>query len=323
MSNGKKIAIIIACVMTGVGILILLAAVIGINFDFTRLNTVKTERVSYTIEEDFDRIHIDCMESDVKFVKSDSDECIVECVQEEHVSHEAEVKDGTLNITRIDEREGHEYFVIMFNFEETGVTVHLPEDEYEKLWVKTLSGDVEVTDGFTFTDAEVYCTSGDALFNADASGNVTVESVSGDVRMMNPDAANISVKSTSGDVEITSVKAKEKLNIETVSGDIDLIKAETGILSAGCSSGDIEFSGVIASGEFSARSVSGDIEMNRCDGENLYLKSTSGDISGTLLSEKMFSVHTTSGHVNVPDDGGSGKCEISTTSGNVNMRIDK
>ncbi len=323
MSNGKKTAIIIACVMTGVGVLILLAAVIGINFDFTRLSTVKTERVSYTIEEDFDSIHIDCMESDVRFIKSDSGECIVECIQEENISHKAEVMDGTLNITRIDEREGHEYFVIMFNFEETGVTVHLPEDEYEKLWVKTLSGDVTVPEGLTFTEAEVYCTSGDVVFHADASGNVTAESVSGDIALMNPNAENISVKSTSGDVEVSLVKAKEKLNIETVSGDIDVTRTEAGNISAGCSSGDMEFSDVTSSGEFSAKSVSGDIELNRCDGESLYLKSTSGDISGTLLSEKMFSVHTTSGYVNVPDDGGSEKCEITTTSGDIKIRIDK
>lgn len=322
MNNAKKTAVITACIMTGLGVLIFISVMIGINFDFTKLSTVKTERITYTIEEDFDSIHIDCMESDVKFVKSDSDECVVECVQEEHVSHEAAVKDGTLNISRIDEREGHKYFMIMFNFEKTGITVHLPEDEYEKLWVKTLSGDVAVPEGFTFTDAEVYCTSGDIVFLADVHANLTAESVSGDFRMMNPDAENISVKSTSGDVEISSVKAKDKLNIETVSGDMDLTNAETGILSASSTSGDMDFSDVIAESDFHAQTTSGDIEVNKCDGSYLYLKSTSGDVSGTLLSDKMFSVHTTSGNVNVPDDRGSEKCEIITTSGNVKIRID-
>lgn len=322
MSNGKKIAIIIACVMTGVGILILLAAVIGINFDFTRLNTVKTERVSYTIEEDFDSIHVDCMESDVKFVKSDSDECIVECVQEEHVSHEAEVKDGTLNITRIDEREGHEYFMIMFNFEETGVTVHLPEDEYEKLWIKTLSGDIAIPEGFSFSDAEVSTESGDIMCQAKASGSITVKSKSGDAVVMNSSAEDILAKSLSGDVMINSADAVNKLTAEALSGDVEVCDANADNLSASSTSGDIELLRVSAV-EFNAVTTSGDIEFSRCDADDIRMKSTSGDISGTLLSEKMFSVHTTSGHVNVPDDGGSGKCEISTTSGNVNMRIDK
>ncbi len=323
MSKAKKISIIIAGIMVGLGLLVMLCAAVVINFDFSRLSTVKTERVSYSIEEDFDSIHIDCMESDIRFVKSDSDECIIECVQDENVSHQAEVKDGTLNISRIDERESWEYFVIMFHFEETGVTVHLPEDEYEKLWVKTLSGDVTVPEYFTFSDAEIHCTSGDVVFLAEVSGNITAESVSGDIALMNPDAENISVKSTSGDAEVSSVKAKDKLIIETVSGDIDVIDAEAGNISASCSSGDAEFSDVVADGKFSAESVSGDVELNRCDAGSFWIKSTSGDVSGVLLSEKMFSVHTTSGNVNVPDDSGTEKCEITTTSGDVKIRIDK
>lgn len=322
MSNGKKIAIIIACVMTGVGILILLAAVIGINFDFTRLNTVKTERVSYTIEEDFDSIEINCADSDVRFVKSTDGKCRVECIQEENIIHTAEVMNGVLTISQGDERNTRDHFIIIFDFAETGVTVYLPEEEYESLYVKTLSGDIAISEGFSFSDAEVSTESGDVMCLAKANGKLTIESKSGDAELMNSSAEEILVKSLSGDVMIYSANADSKLTAEALSGDVEVRDANADNLSASSTSGDIELLRVSAV-EFNAVTTSGDIEFSRCDADDIRMKSTSGDITGSLLSEKMFSVHTTSGHVNVPDDGGSGKCEISTTSGNVNMRIDK
>ena len=69
-------------------------------------------------------------------------------------------------------------------------------------------------------------------------------------------------------------------------------------------------------------SMSGDIRMERSDAGSFHMKTTSGDISGSILSRKDFDVETASGDIRLPkSDSSAPKCEISTSSGDVEMEI--
>lgn len=320
MNKAKKTAVITAFILIGLGVLITALTLFSINFDFRKFNTVKTEKTSFTIEEEFRSIEINCADSDVRFKKSDDGSCRVECIQEEKTIHTAEVMNEVLTISQTDKRKTSDHFVIMFNFEETGVTVYLPEDEYESLYVKTLSGDIAIPEGFSFSDAEMSSASGDIMCQAKASGSITVKSKSGDAVVMNSSAEDILAKSLSGDVMINSADAGSKLTAEALSGDVEVRDINTDKLSASSTSGDIELFRIEAS-EFDAVTTSGDVEFSGCDADDIRMKSTSGDITGSLLSEKQFSVHIVSGYAKVPQSSGTGKCDVTTTSGDIHITI--
>ena len=69
------------------------------------------------------------------------------------------------------------------------------------------------------------------------------------------------------------------------------------------------------------RRSTGDVELNACDAGGLSLKTTTGDVTGTLLSEKVFITDTSTGDVSVPKTTSGGKCEISTTTGDIRIDI--
>jgi hypothetical protein len=47
---------------------------------------------------------------------------------------------------------------------------------------------------------------------------------------------------------------------------------------------------------------------------------TTGDVSGSLRTDKIFNVQAT-GDVNVPKSGTGGLCDITTTTGDIHIRV--
>lgn len=128
-----------------------------------------------------------------------------------------------------------------------------------------------------------------------------INAVSGDIKTNdNLKFKDLKIYSTSGDIEMGDIEANN-INIETVSGQIELKKLESDVTKLKTVSGDISVES--AKGEIEAKSVSGNIEIEKIDG-NVELTSTSGDIES-----QDFKI--------------TGKSIIKTTSGNVDMYINK
>lgn len=299
MKTAKKVWIIIAVSLILSGFVVFLAALVAMNFDLTKINTVDFVTNTYTPQGDFTDISIDGAECEVRFLLSSDGICKVVCNEGKKISHTVEVVDNKLVIERHDNREWYECIGIYWGKME--IEIHLPKTEYTSLYLKSLSGDMLIPQEFTFQDAEIYTTSGNVDFNAKVSDNLLLKTVSGEIcgKVITP--KSLTVKSTSGDIELESIDCNT-LNAETVSGEID-------------------FSGILAGDKIEVKTVSGDIELDNCDANYLNLKSTSGEISGTLLTEKIFITDTTSGDIEVPRTSAGGKCEIKTVSGDIEFDI--
>lgn len=321
MSKIKKTAIITAVIMIAVGLMITFIGFFGIKFDFSKLSTVQMVHKAYTVEESFNNIYVECAEGSVCFVPSAGDRCEIICAEEEKITHTVDVVDDTLTIVRTDNRKWYECFGIYWYEEDVNITVALPKNSYEKLAVKSLSGDIEVPSDFIFSETEVHNTSGDTKILAGTVKNLTVKSTSGNIYIAEQEAENVYVKSTSGDVKVSSVCALHELNVKSVSGDIDLSFVNADNISADCTSGDVEFLDVIAANSMKVESVSGDIDLSKSDAKAINLKSVSGDVNGTLLSDKTFFTHTNSGDVAVPQSTAFETCEAVTTSGDIRITI--
>ena len=138
--------------------LILLAGVVfasvmtALDWDFTRLYTIKYETNEYEITDDFSGFVINTDVADIDFVPSENGKYSVECYEQENMPHEISVKNGMLTVRVIDTRKWYEY--ISINFESPKITVCVPAGEYGALSVKSSTGDVTLPKEFSFESIE-------------------------------------------------------------------------------------------------------------------------------------------------------------------------
>ena len=162
------------------------------------------------------------------------------------------------------------------------ITVYLPHNEYVSLSIKESTGDVSILNNFKFDSIDI----------AVSTGDINIENLT---------AGSIGIKVSTGDTFLTNVTCESL--------------ASTG------STGDITMSGVIASGKFSIERSTGDVKFDKCDASEIYVKTDTGDVGGSLLSEKIFFPESDTGKIDVPKTTSGGKCEITTDTGDIKIRI--
>lgn len=291
------ICIIVGCVIAG-------AAVASVGFRFTQFNTSKFEKTTYTITDSFENINVKAVESNIIFLPSDGDTCEVVCEENEKIIHNVSVKNNTLEISRKDLRKWYEHFDVFFGISDFEMQIYLPRGEYEKLHAVSVSGDIVISDSFTFREAKLETTSGNISFESGTKDAWYGKTVSGDISAKNFTGGCVEIKTTSGEIELEDSLA-DSLNIISTSGDISLEKT-------------------VAETDVFIKSTSGEISLDGCDGGDIEIKTVSGDVEGSLSSAKRFITHTTSGDVYLPDsDSSAPTCKITTTSGDIHITIEK
>lgn len=320
MSKSKKIPVIIAICCIGVGLVLLFAAMGIVGFDLAKLNTMEFETNTYEVTQSFTALDIRAAECNIRLAPSTNGTCSVVCTESDKIFHTVSVQNGTLVVTRTDTRKWYDCIGIYWG--EMELTVYVPESTYESLYLKSASGDVTVPSGFHFAEAEVYSTSGEVCFTGRVDGALTLKTVSGGIAARSIMAGELSVQSTSGEIEITSAEVSGAVSLKSVSGDVSMEHVDGDSLFIHTTSGDIELEDMLIAKHSELESVSGEIEFTGMDGASLWIKSVSGDVEGTLLSGKLFIAHTTSGNVRMPDpEVSAGKCEITTTSGDISISV--
>lgn len=301
MSRSKKIAVLVAVICIIIGLIVAFAAIMLIKFDFSKLNTMNFETKTYEVNEDFNNINIQNIKGDIYFLPATDGQCKVVCKESDKTVDTVDVSSDTLTITQTDTRRWYEYIGIMW-WEDLSVTVYLPEQEYQALYIKSISSDIEVPDNFSFSKAELLSTSGNITFTGTTKESLSIESTSGNIRAKNTTNGTVNFASTSGSVYLSEMSANN-LNVKTTSGKIELATVTI--------HNDAKF-----------EATSGDIKMENSDAESFEIETVSGNVRGRILSPKNFVTKTTSGNVSVPDSyltGGS--CKITTTSGNISIEV--
>lgn len=319
MKTSKKIVIIVAVAMIVGGLAISVSALAMLDFDFTKMNTIAFVTNTYEIDEEISSISVNGAECDVRIIPSEDGHCKVVCQESDKISHSIGVENNKLIIERHDNRKWYEHIGVYWGDME--VAIYLPQGEYDDLYAKNLSGDIDIPEGFSFESAEVQSTSGNVRFHAAVSGELSAQSTSGEVYIGNSAPTKLTATSTSGNVTVDNVTVRESVTVKAVSGDMKLSGIRCKSVIANTTSGKIDFSDVITTESIRAESVSGDIDLHMCDGADLRFKTSSGDVSGTLLTEKIFLTDTTSGDVDVPRSVSGGECEVTTVSGDIAFDI--
>ena len=325
MKKSKKITLIIAAVCFVVGLAIIGCYYATHGFRFTGTfgsdnGEIKTE----TVTKAFSEIEFDGTSGDLCVYESDDQECTVSYPDSERHAFIVEVVDGKLRVTDKDDRN---WFEKLFLYNGSSlVSIKLPKGEYKRISVASMSSDINVSGG-TFDDVDIDVKSGDIEINTAVNKNIIIDSISGDIRIggsnnsvkTSPD--KLTIRSTSGDILIDRVEGDTDISVTTHSGDLFLASSECGTLDISLTSGDVDFFDFNVKGALSISGRSGDVDFSNSDAGSIDISLTNGDVTGTLLSEKIFSCKTTSGDISIPQTSGGGKCSIRLTSGDVDLKI--
>lgn len=272
----------------------------------------------HEINENITSVLIDSEVSDIEILSSENGEYKVVSYERPELEHSITITDGTLKIHQLDQRKWYQF--IGFNFDNAKLTVYLPEGEYDMLKIDGSTGDILVTDSFQFSSIDISNSTGDVK-NYAASTTMQISTSTGDIDVKNVTASAIELSASTGDIELSGIECSGDIFVDSTTGEKFLFDIACQNLSIKSSTGDVELDNVLATGKLSIVGSTGDVKFTGCDAAEIFVKISTGDVKGTLLSEKIFIVDTSTGKIDVPKTTTGGVCEITTSTGDIKITI--
>lgn len=321
MKKATKVWLITAAALVLIGCVLFAGVAALLKWDFKKLATVRYETNTHEISEAFDCISINSDTADIEFVLSESGKCEVECLDEEKLRHSVSVEDGTLTIELIDERSVMDHVNIGMGVGSSRITVYLPKTEYASLLIRESTGYIEMPADFSFKDVDISLSTGDVDFGASASGLLKIRTSTGRIHTQNLSAGELDLTASTGNVTVSGVSCEGDVLVHVTTGKVNLTDlACKNVITSG-NTGDIFMKNVLASETFSIERSTGDVAFDACDAAEIFVTTDTGDVSGTLLSDKVFLTRTDTGDVDVPKTITGGRCEITTDTGDIRLRL--
>ena len=122
---------------------------------------------------------------------------------------------------------------------------------------------------------------------------------------------------TTGMIKATTVTCATDLCVKVNTGDAHLTDVSCKNLISEGNTGDLFLENAIAQEAFSIERSTGDVVFEDCDASELTVKLSTGNVTGTLLTQKNFVASSGTGRISVPHTFTGGKCEITTSTGNI------
>lgn len=319
MRKGIKIALFTGLGIFAAGVIISVIA-FGLNgFRFSKwpapagtTDKVKLQKVEETLDVPFDNVQVSVVNADIKIQKSTDEKChLVYKDREGNPLFYSTVENGTLVFTQKEEfntfdwkrpSEVLEHLANQINHlddvEDVDILISLPEKEYMRLDIATVSGEVEAKQELNFSDVSINCVSGD----------IDLQNLTG--------VKTVDVTTTSGEIALLDMTVTDSIQAKTVSGEVVLERLEkTGTVSASTVSGEIR----VRNCEFSSGTLktnSGDVHLEDITSDNMNIETTSGDVVGRVDSSINVQAESTSGDITAPH-GYVGYWFIETVSGDI------
>lgn len=302
------------------GICLIIIGGLIVTFGIVNGNGVNNNMIEkeYDLTESFENIEIDIDTADIEFIKSDVNK--VKVTEKEKEYHKVNVIDNRLVIRSYNELKWFER-IFNFNVKKSKVQIYLNKTSFDKLNINESTGDIKMPSDFNFNDVIVNLSTGDVSFNAKVTNDLSIDSSTGKVTIRNFDGRDIVINGSTGDLELINSVLTGDLVISRSTGDITLANVRANNLKGKTSTGDFTLVDVLITNHINVKASTGDIELNDSDAATLYIETTTGKVTGTLLTEKVFAVETSTGKVNVPKTQSGGLCEIHTSTGKVNIEI--
>lgn len=319
MSDAVKIWLTVAAALVTLGLILFAGAMIENGWDFNKLGTVSYTTNIYDVDGDFESISIDVETTGIEFAPADNGRCKIVFFEDEKVRHSASVQNGTLVIDTVDTRKWYEH--ISFSFEQPKMTVYLPRNEYESLFIETDTGDIAIPKDFSFDTLKIDGDTSDVDCFASASHGIEIKLSTGGIRLEEIATEQLKLTTDTGRIQINTADIGANIAIETDTGKVELTDTSCNDLYAESDTGSITLKNVIGAGSFTIESDTGDIVFDRSDAAEISVKTDTGDVTGTLLSDKVFLTETSTGRISVPKTITGGKCELKTSTGDIKIEV--
>lgn len=320
MRKATKVWLVIAVSLVLIGCVVFAGVMSMFKWDFSKLSTVKYETNNYEISEEFDGISIKTDTADIIFAVSEDGKCRVECYEEKKAKHSVSAQDGTLAIEVTNNKRWYDY--IGLNFGSPKITVYLPKTEYTLLLANGKTGDIKLPEGFAFKNVDVSLSTGTVDVFADVSEKIKIQTTTGNICVEDISTGTLDLSVSTGKVTVSGVTCKGDVTVGVTTGNTYLTDISCKSVISSGSTGGICLDNVVAAEKFSIKRSTGNIKFDRCDAAELFVETSTGDVRGSLLTDKVFITKTSVGKIDVPNTTTGGKCEIKTSTGDVEIKID-
>ncbi len=322
--KGRKLAI--GC-LAGLGAMLSLVGLTSCKSSYIRCECAITDA--------FENISILTDTADIDILASNDGTCKVVCNDRKRIRHTVTVQDGTLTVQLEDTRKWYDFI----GSATPSIMVWLPEGEYKGLNIEESTGDIEISSGLQFTNMDISLSTGDVSCYASATENIEINLSTGDIYAKEISARSIDLSASTGSVKLEN-SVSETLNVTTTTGDITMSTATCGEVKLGVSTGKtyltdmtcasltstgdtgkLIMNNVVCSGKFTIERTTGDVTFEDCDAAEILVETSTGNVTGTLRSEKIFIPRTSTGDIDVPETVTGGKCKITTSTGDIEIKI--
>lgn len=319
MRTRTKVWLMIAASLVLIGCVLFGGLMKVLQWDFTKLSTVQYETTEHEITENYKNISIVTDTADIVFLPSENAKTSVVCYDQKNMTHSVAVRDHTLVVENHDTRKWYEYIGIHFGTPQ--ITVHIPQGEYGTLLVQSSTGDVEIPKIFKFENIDISETTGNVKNCASASESIIISTTTGNIHVADISASVLDLSVTTGGINVSKAACENDMKVCVSTGKTNLTDVTCRNLSASGDTGDLTLTNVIAAGKLSVERSTGDVRLEKCDAAEIFVETDTGDVLGTVLSEKVFITETSTGRISVPKTTSGGKCEIITSTGDIDMRL--
>ena len=235
------------------------------------------------------------------------------------MAHTVSVEDGALKINVSNKKTWLDY--IGFNFSTPKITVYLPVGAYDKLKIESNTGDVFIPSELKLGSIDVKVNTGGVECKASATETIRIKTTTGDIKLTNVSADAVYLTVSTGQITASGINCAGDISMTVSTGKVLLSDTKCKNLTSSGNTGGITLDGVNVGNKLSIERTTGDVELNDSDAHEIWIKTNTGDVEGTLLSEKIFITHTSTGDVEVPKSTTGGVCEITTTTGDIEIDI--
>ena len=312
--------LIIATSLIVAGCLIFGGVMFVLGWDFSKLSTKKYETNTYEMTDAINKIDINTNTANTVFVPTDDAVCKVVCYEAENEKHSVTVENGCLTIRMASEKKWYDYIGIWFTAPK--ITVYLPRGVYESLVVHIRTGDVAIPTGFQFETVDISGNTGHVAVMSSVSGALHVETSTGDITVSDATVGSMNLKVSTGRITISKVACDGNVNLEVSTGKAVITDLTCKNFTTTGDTGDILLEQVVATEKITIHRSTGDVKFSACDASEIFVKTDTGDVTGTLSSEKVFLCQTDTGRVDVPKTTTGGRCEVTTDTGNIRLKIE-
>ena len=152
-----------------------------------------------------------------------------------------------------------------------------------------------------------------------SEASISVKTSTGDITAENLSVHTLGLGATTGTVTVSDVTLKNSLSITVSTGKTKLNNINCKTMSSAGDTGDIFLNNVVAEEMIEILRSTGDVNFSSSDAAEIFIKTDTGDVEGSFLTDKIFTVSTDTGKIDIPKTQSGGNCEIDTDTGDIKI----